>query len=1246
MAKHGETFTGESSNKRLLTGAGLRHTVCVFVYGIEFHVMNPGAIAVGEPDLMGAGVKNTRPVEAISKERFMLKKYSLCIVVAGLLLALGASAWGQNATGRIVGTVTDPQGAVVAGAKVTVINTATGVGTSTVTNGEGYFDVQAVPIGWYKVSVDHPGFSVAVTQEKELFINETNRYDITLVLGAQTQTISVEARVSGVETASSTIGESVTGQAISDLPLNGRDLLQLALLQPGVTQANDSAAGHGFSISGNRTDAVTYLLDGGLNTDLMTNTVVLNPNPDAVEEFRVLTSNYDAEYGRNAGGIISVVTKSGTNTVHGSAYDYVRNDDFNANNFFNNLYGVPRSILKRHQFGGALGGPIEIPHLFNGKDKAFFFVNYQGQRQTAAVSSLHIETFTPLEMTGNFSQADGGQPDPNVATFLISNPYFQSNPTLAAQAIIDPTKINPVATNYIGLGLIPTSSSGFVSTSQNSKDNYSELTVKTDFVLTDKDRVAVTIGIHPEKVIAPYGDGYASVPGFNDQTTTSNYFSSVGYNRTISPTLLNELRFTAQVMETDQEYPTTTLPSPPTLGFFGIYPDVSNGPPILGFDGGLSLGFNANGPTRFADTTFSYSDTVSWQKGKHMLRFGGNFWTFADNFFFGFEPSGYFYFGSSAEPYLLNTSGNQFADFLLGNPTYYFQGPQAPNNVRTKATAVFAQDEWRVRSNLTLTLGLRYQYNTPKLDTKGRTDSIWPGQQSAVDSNAPVGILFPGDKGAPKGLFFPDKNNFAPRLGFAWDPRSDHKTSVRGGFGIFYDVLAGYDNIDQNGGPPFAAYVPLYYGGSAFGAGSQAPVQHFANPIVSFGIPNPFPTPLLSSDVEWGAAGFLPWAITVTNPHMRTPYVYQYNLSVQHEVAHNLTGQVSYVGSSSKKLQTVTQGNPMILGTQNRLVNLHQTNPDVLSWCNTFAAENGYTEPNGDGACPFGNFPQYISQGFASYNSLQSSLTKQSGETRIGSAYFTLAYTYGHSIDNTTGRGNRSQTVPYYDPGLWRASSDFDLTHTISFGGGWNLPLDKTWASGPKWLLKGWALFPIFSWRTGFTQNVGSQFSANPDSPGASGAGDAGSENAIFIPSLLHLTKPTLENNFQYFNTAAFSTNQYQDTDPTQPYYATCAQQVPASASSPIFPSFDCTAANPSLRTYGGPRNAFRGPGRTNLDLALAKSTQIFEKLNAQLRLEAFNVFNHTELDHVDTVNYDTTYGDVTSAYAPRILQIALRLTF
>lgn len=448
-------------------------------------------------------------------------------LLLGIFGILSGQVRGQNAGGRVVGTVYDQQGAVIPGANVTVTNTATQINTASVTGQDGFFQVLDLPVGVYHVSVEHQGFNKVVTQDKKLEINQSLRFDITLTVGTTNQVVTVEAKVSGVETVDPTLGQVVTSRAVQDLPLNGRDVLQLALLQPGVTEANPdytgatTAGGFAFSVAGGRPDSITYLLDGGLNNNLLDNSNVLDPNPDAIQEFRILTSDYTAEYGRNGAGVISVVTKSGTNSIHGSAYDYLRNTDFDANDYFNKQDGQPRDDLKRNQYGATLGGPII-------KDRIFWFVSYQGQRQTQGVTSLDITTFTPAELQGNFSQAvpNGGTvtdptgkpipvscgnpqcPDPNVAAFLQANPFFQSNPSLAAQAIIDPTKINPVSANYIGLGVIPTSPTGLFSSNGESTNNNNELTGKMDFVITPKDRLSATIGGFRNPSLAPYPFGF------------------------------------------------------------------------------------------------------------------------------------------------------------------------------------------------------------------------------------------------------------------------------------------------------------------------------------------------------------------------------------------------------------------------------------------------------------------------------------------------------------------------------------------------------------------------------------------------------------------------------------------------------------------------------------------------------------------------------------------------------------------
>src|SRR5271170_1453459 len=431
---------------------------------------------------------------------------AVLLSVIMVMLLVSALAPAQDATGRIIGTISDATGAVIPNVQVTVIDTATAISRKTTTNQDGYYQVLALPIAAYKVTAEHDGFRTFGSDQNKLQINQALRIDIKLEIGTVAQTVEVGSQAAPVETVNATLGQSVTGRTLTNMPLNGRDTLDLALLQPGVTESNDDNGGAGnYSIAGGRTDSITYLLDGGQNNDLLDNSNLLDPNPDAIAEFRLLTSNYTAEYGRNGGGIISVVVKSGTNQIHGSLFEFFRNRVLDANDFFNIQQGIPRLDLKRNQFGATLGGPIV-------KDKIFFFLAYQGQRQVQAIPDVDSPVFTPLELQGNFSQSLNGGPDPNVAAFLQANPYFQPNPTLAAQAIIAPTQINSVAQAYLKAGLIPSAPGGQLSTSLSAYSNADELTAKFDFNLSAKDKISATIGVNRTPFSTPLD--FATVPGF------------------------------------------------------------------------------------------------------------------------------------------------------------------------------------------------------------------------------------------------------------------------------------------------------------------------------------------------------------------------------------------------------------------------------------------------------------------------------------------------------------------------------------------------------------------------------------------------------------------------------------------------------------------------------------------------------------------------------------------------------------
>jgi outer membrane receptor protein involved in Fe transport len=1130
------------------------------------------------------------------------------LILVILICFMEVSVFAQNTNGRLIGTVTDAQGAAVAGAKVAITNMGTNTHWNAVTDSTGSYQVLDVPIGMYSVTVEIAGFHKAVVDALELTIGQSLRVDVRLKVGAVNETVQVESEAAQVETVNPTVGGTVTGAPIQDLPLNGRNVLDLALTQPGVAPAPEAGYGGGqFTVAGGRADAVSYLLDGGTNDSVTGNSVVFNPNPDTIAEFRILSNNYTAEYGRNGGGTVSVVTKSGTNQIHGSLFEYLRNDAFNANDFFDNLNRQPRPVLKRSQFGGTVGGPIV-------KDHIFFFFGYQGQRQSALLNGNVVTTYTPAELTGDFSQAANGAPNANVVAYLQAHPYFQSNPALAAQGIIDPTKINPVAQAFIAAGLIPTSASAQLFPRGSSSDNANEYTGRADFYATQNDRISLTVGSSTEPTVIPFSatGGDPSVSGFPDSTTTTNQFLNIGYTKTFSTALLNEFHATA-ARYFNKSAAGSHPPTPTALGI-QINSDLPYAPPIINFfDSGLNLGFNENVPRKKADNTYAVSDSLTWTRGRHTTKAGGKFAFLQENSVYSYATNGWFFFYGAATSV---GSGSDLADFLFGAPDEYQQYPTGNNNEHQKQMAAFVQDEWKVTPRLTLTLGLRYEYTSPERDIHGHSYSIIPGLQSQRFQNAPPGLVVPGDHGAPSGWYFPDYKDFAPRFGFAWDPFGNGKTSVRGGGGIFFDTLNGWMSDWNNGVLPWWSSADLFFPAGP-NAQNMSMSQPYQNACVfdvngncsSLGQPDPFPSTPPPRNLDFSAAGYLPFGFgdLFVDPHLKTPYVYQYNLTVERQLSNGFMAEVGYLGSSSHKLLTWSDINPVIPGTTNRLINVKQG----------LTAQNGFA--------PLPN--SFAGLNNANYNAFEASLTKRMGAVHsLGSMFFTLAYTWSHNLDNGSGFNQRTSNIPYFNRHALYSNSDFDMRNRLVLSGGWDLRFANLWANGPKGLTHGWSLYPIFFVQSGIPLDLTAGLGNPQESvPGPSGAGD---------PQLIRPDQVT---------------SQVQRFDPRK-------QTTINGVSGNYFFNPNDFALDPCVNAGNCPlgfygtfrRNSFVGPSRANFDLALEKTTNLVgDRVNLGFRVEAFNVLNHAEFRNPGSINVSSpSLGLVSRTYDPRILQLALRLTF
>lgn len=1129
------------------------------------------------------------------------------------------------------GTVTDQSGGVIVGASVTLLNTGTGASRNILSGSDGSYLFDPVPVGHYKLTVEKSGFSTFIQSGIVLELNQFGRVDVSLKVGHGSQTVEVSANVAQVDTTSAVLGKVESQRMINDLPLLDRDTLQLGLLQAGVfTPDPDDGSGNPFSVGGQRSESLTFLLDGANNTDFLGNNIVVNPNPDAVQEFKILTNNYDAEFGRTSGGIVNQITKSGTNDFHGDLFEFLRNNIFNARDSFLPSV-VPKQTFKRNVFGATGGGPIK-------KDKTFFFLAYQGWRSREGQTSPILTVLDNNERQGNFSELLTGQPadfcpaaaqqagDPQFDSGQLFNPTGTTFFTCSDGTRIPTTTypgnqvpVNPVSANYISTFLpkanIVTSTcasdlnlcNGFVSSPTAAIDQ-DQGVLHVDHRLTEHDNLSFVYIINDLRDKFPFfinkgastGGNVPIGSGFSD--AERDQLGTFSWTHTFSPTQLNEFRFAAHRLATLQAVPQDTS-SPASLGFTNVNPDDPAGtaPPVI-FTNSFNLGPSPQGPTKLHRATFQWSDNFTWTHGKHEWKFGGDFTRIRQNYNFDFFNNGSFDFTFG------NFTGNELADFVGGFWDNYFQFSNAVYGIRTGSLAGFAQDTWKVLPRLTLTLGLRYEYYVPQYDHRNEILGFFPGTQSTVFPDAPPDILYPGDPGTPnRALVFPDKNNFAPRLGFAWDIFGNAKLVMRGGAGIFYDIEDGALNLQFGGQPPFGAVSNISPTGF-----SGVTTDPMADPFGASGFVNPFPF------ASRGLVGTfqvpeIAFAYT-TFPHFRTPYSVNANYGFQWQATRDTMVEAVYVGSFGRKLIASAETNfpnPTVMAEQ-LASPAGFVNPDCAR---PLAACVGGTTPTDPNGSPTGALQLLTNTNGGNSESNQFQVTV---DRRFAHGLaFRVAYTASKTIDLTSGfRARSSQFTDPLNPSLDRSLADFDVPQRLVISGIWELHLDRPFQSNKimKKATEGWQISPIVTFQKGqpftlYSNSNSSEQNNFLDRPDINGA--IAYQNA---------------RNVQTFNSdcaGGSSTGQFW-FDPTV---------------------FNCS--NVAFFTFGTlPRNALRGPGINNWDMAIAKKTPLTESKSLEFRTDFANLFNHVQYLNPDNQGGSGTFGQLISDRGPRLIQFGLKLYY
>ncbi len=1270
------------------------------------------------------------------------------LAVFSLLTLLASPALGQSTGGRILGRVADPSGAVLANVSVRITNQATGVARETKTNGSGDYTFVEVAPGNYTAEFEQKGFKRNVQKDVTVDVNQVVTLNSTLQIGATAETVEVTSEAPLVDITSTQLGAVVNDRSVSQLPLNARDTYQFLQLQPGVVSTVGSGnqivygsdkAGS-VSVNGGRGRANNFSVNGGDANDQFVNLPTVQPSPDSIQEFRVLTNTFDAEYGRNSGSVVNVITKSGTNDLHGNVYEFFRNTKLNANPYcFTAVDGIPcdKPQFNQNQFGGTFGGPIV-------KDRTFFFTSYEGRRIRQGIPSSLVfvpsaserpsatQPFADFSSESTFSgstDANALNLRPNCTTALGSAPNIPTDGRFYSDLfpgnIIPLGCLDPTAVDLLQFVPTPANNSDKLVTTPVQPVRADQFTVRLDHRLNNKQNLSFYYYFNDDHLVSPFAvfeAAGANVPGFGSIVNERFQQWNISHTWSISNTTVNEFRFNynREAQRTFQHPVFTTTvqnscpPAPSWLlaafpsgvpcfsdgtqaNTLGIHPNLGpqhEGLPFIQVSGGFTIGNNGEGELPQVGNSFQWSDNISKVVGNHSFKFGGDVRRQRFDQLLYFDVNGEFFVDETSTNSTLGDTA--FSDYMLGFPGSYGQGSAQIENVRSTGLYLFAQDSWKIKPNLTLNYGLRWELNTPIADASKHVQTFRPGAQTKIypcklDPNIdaslvaqygstdcsptgpagavfPTGLVVPGDPGVPNALTQTYYKAFAPRIGLAWSPGNSGKTSIRAGWGLFYNP------IEQLVLEQFSAEPP--FGGSTFpfNTGFNTPFQDQGG---GFTYPNPFGLSQLG-----GVNGILnptrgqptDWAMFRPNtlfgqfqPHMRSQYSAQYNLTIQRQLTNDMKLEVGYVGSQGHRLlatHDINFGNPQTCLDINDILGpltcgpyfsdsefiipagsvtgpngLHlpygPNGPSVIPPNTTLANDvtlvglRRYSSPQCDplsptaAGCPIDGIPVFSSI-FAqdtiansAYNSLQASLDKRFGK----GLQFTAAYTFSKSFDQASSFEGILNPI---DPRISRSLSAFDARHRIVLSYYWELPFRKfTGATGK--LLNGWAVSGITAFQTGFPIRISTvadnelMYSFDFELPG---------EPAQLAP--FRTMKPQSNANY-YFDPNSFTDNATDDSAP------------PCSAGA----QFECF--EPSLLgTLGtAKRTICCGPHLSNTDFAILKTIPITENTHVDFRAEFFNIFNHTQFFNPDgNVSDGSQFGQITQVRDPRLVQFAVKLFF